>query len=132
MKRVTRNNLLKLIDMMKDHEEQEEKDKQLLQRINDFIDNVINKDKRYYSKLSKYNFTNEQLKYLLQKGGLSMKRIYDLISGLYEEEVNDYNKYMRDNPNDKQRTREHILTSAIYGKILHSIKDMKENKACCL
>ena len=65
MKRVTKNNLLKLIDMIKDYEEQKKKDKQLLQQINDFIDNVINKDRRYYSKLSKYNFTNEQLKYLL-------------------------------------------------------------------
>ena len=65
MKRVTRKNLLKLIDMMKEYEEQEKKDKQLLQQINDYIDNVINKDKRYYSKLNKYNFTNEQLKYLL-------------------------------------------------------------------
>ena len=65
MKRVTRNNLLKLIDMMKEYEEQKEKDKQLLRQINDYIDNVINKDKNYYSKLNKYNFTNEQLKYLL-------------------------------------------------------------------
>ena len=65
MKRVTRNNLLKLIDMMKDYEEQGEKDKQLLQRINEFIDDGINKDKKYYSKLNKYNFTSEQLKYLL-------------------------------------------------------------------
>ena len=65
MKRVTRNNLLKLIDMMEDYEEQKEKDKQLLQRINEFIDNGINKDKKYYSKLNKYNFTSEQLKYLL-------------------------------------------------------------------
>ena len=65
MKRVTRNNLLKLIDMMKDYEEQKEKDKQLLRQINDYIDNVINKDKNYYSKLNKYNLTNEQLKYLL-------------------------------------------------------------------
>ena len=65
MKRVTRNNLLKLIDMMKNYEEQEKKDKQLLRQINNFIDDVINKDKRYYNKLSKYNFTNEQLKYLL-------------------------------------------------------------------
>ena len=64
MKRVTRNNLLKLIDMMRDYEEQKEKDKQLLRQINDFIDNVINKDRRYYNKLTKYNFTNEQLKYL--------------------------------------------------------------------
>ena len=65
MKRVTRKNLLKLIDMMREYKEQEEKDKQLLQRINNFIDNVINQDRRYYNKLSKYNFTNEQLKYLL-------------------------------------------------------------------
>ncbi len=65
MKRVTRKNLLKLIDMMREYKEQEEKDKQLLQRINDFIDNVINQDRRYYNKLSKYNFTDEQLKYLI-------------------------------------------------------------------
>ncbi len=65
MKRVTRKNLLKLIDMMREYEEQKEKDKQLLRRINDYIDNVINKDKSYYSKLNKYNFTSEQLKYLL-------------------------------------------------------------------
>ena len=65
MKRVTRSNLLKLIDMMREYEEQQEKDKQLLQRINDYIDNVINNDKSYYSKLNKYNFTTEQLKYLL-------------------------------------------------------------------
>jgi len=65
MKRVTRNNLLKLIDMMKEYEGQKEKNKQLLQQINDYIDNVINKDKRYYSKLSKCNFTDEQLRYLI-------------------------------------------------------------------
>ena len=65
MKRVTRKNLLKLIDMMKKYEEQKEKDKQLLRQINEFIENVINKDKSYYSKLNKYNFTSEQLKYLL-------------------------------------------------------------------
>ena len=65
MKRVTKNNLLKLIDMMREYEEQEKKNKQLLQQINDFIDNVINQDRRYYSKLSKYSFTNEQLKYLI-------------------------------------------------------------------
>lgn len=63
MKRVTHNNLLKLIDMMREYEEQ--KDKQLLQQINEFIENVINKDKKYFSKLSNYNFTSEQLKYLL-------------------------------------------------------------------
>ena len=52
-----------------------------------------------------------------------MKRIYDLITRLYQEEVNDYNKYMRDNPNDKKRTRDHILTSSVYCKILHAIKE---------
>ena len=65
MKRVTRKNLLKLIEMMKEFEEQKEKDKQLLQQINEFVENVINKDKKYFSKLSNYNFTNEQLEYLL-------------------------------------------------------------------
>lgn len=65
MKKVTKNNLLKLIDMMEEYKEQKKKDKQLLEQINDFIENVINKDRRYYNKLSKYNFTNEQLKYLL-------------------------------------------------------------------
>ena len=51
--------------------------------------------------------------------------IYDLISNLYREEVNDYNKYMNDNPDDKQRTRDHILISSTYCKILHSIKEAK-------
>ena len=65
MKRVTRSNLLKLIDMMIEYKEQKEKDKQLLQQINEYIENVINKDKKYYSKLNRYNFTNEQLEYLI-------------------------------------------------------------------
>ena len=65
MKRVTRKNLLKLIEMMKEYEEQREKDRQLLQQINEFIENVVNKDRSYYSKLNKYNFTNEQLEYLI-------------------------------------------------------------------
>ena len=65
MKRVTRSNLLKLVDMMREYEEQKTKDKRLLQQINEFIENVINKDKSYYSKLSKYNLTNEELEYLI-------------------------------------------------------------------
>lgn len=40
-------------------------DIKLLDVINNFIENVINKDKRYYSKLSTYNFDNETLKYLM-------------------------------------------------------------------
>ena len=56
-----------------------------------------------------------------------MNSIYDLISSLYAEEMNDYNKYMNNNPNDKQRTRDYILTSAIYCKILHTIKEVNLN-----
>ena len=63
MKRVTRNNLLKLVDKMKQYEDK--KDSILLKEINDFIDNVINKDKSYYKKLQSYNFDNETLKYLM-------------------------------------------------------------------
>lgn len=63
MKKVTKNNLLKLVDMMKDY--QETKNKKIKIMINDFIDNVINKDKKYYSKLKSYNFNNEILKYLI-------------------------------------------------------------------
>lgn len=63
MKRVTRNNLLKLVDKMKQYEDK--KDTNLLSEINYFIDNVINKDKSYYKKLQSYNFDNETLKYLI-------------------------------------------------------------------
>lgn len=63
MKRVTKNNLLKLVDKMKQYEDK--KDSILLKEINDFIDNVINKDKSYYKKLQSYNFDNETLKYLI-------------------------------------------------------------------
>lgn len=63
MKRVTRNNLLKFVEMRKEYEKSN--DIALLDIIYDFIENVINKDKRYYSKLSTYNFDNETLKYLM-------------------------------------------------------------------
>ncbi|MBP3931288.1 MAG: hypothetical protein J6D47_17205 [Peptostreptococcaceae bacterium] len=63
MKRVTRNNLLKLVDKMKQYEDK--KDTILLNEINEFIDNVINKDSSYYKKLQSYNFDNETLKYLM-------------------------------------------------------------------
>ena len=63
MKKATKNNLLRLVDMMKDY--QETKNKKIKVMINDFIDNVINKDKKYYSKLKSYNFNNEILKYLM-------------------------------------------------------------------
>ena len=63
MKRVTKNNLLKLVDKMKQYEDK--KDTNLLNEINEFIDNVINKDKSYYKKLQSYNFDNETVKYLM-------------------------------------------------------------------
>lgn len=63
MKRVTKNNLLKLVDMMK--ECQKTKNEDLKNIINDFIENVINKDKHYFKKLKSYNFKNEILEYLM-------------------------------------------------------------------
>ena len=63
MKRVTRKNLEKLIEMKKMY--LENKDEKLLKEINDFIENVINKDSHYFSKLSSYNFSKEELEYLM-------------------------------------------------------------------
>ena len=63
MKRVTKNNLLKFVEMRKEYEKSN--DIALLDIIYDFIENVINKDRRYYSKLSSYNFDSETLKYLM-------------------------------------------------------------------
>ena len=63
MKRVTKNNLLILLSWMKDYEKSESD--QLKKDINNFIDNVINNDDRYFSKLLEYNFNNDQLKYLI-------------------------------------------------------------------
>ena len=63
MKRVTKNNLLILISWIKEYEKNESE--QLKNNINNFIDNVINNDKRYYNKLLDYNFNNDQLKYLI-------------------------------------------------------------------
>ena len=63
MKRVTRNNLLILLEWFKEYEKNE--NEQLKNNINNFIDNVINNDKRYYNKLIDYNFNNDQLKYLI-------------------------------------------------------------------
>ena len=63
MRRVTRNNLLKFVELRKEYEKSN--DIKLLDIIYDFIENVINKDKRYYSKLSNYNFDSETLKYLM-------------------------------------------------------------------
>lgn len=63
MKRITRNNLMKLVSMMKEYQETENADLKII--INEFIENAINKDKHYFKKLKSYNFENEILKYLI-------------------------------------------------------------------
>ena len=63
MKRVTRNNMLKYIQMKKDYIEKP--DEQLLKEINTFTEEVINKDKSYYHKLSSYNLDKEDLEYCM-------------------------------------------------------------------
>lgn len=63
MKRVTRNNIIRYIDMKKEYEKTQ--DSLLLQRINKFTVEVINKDKHYYHKLYNYNLSKEQLKYCM-------------------------------------------------------------------
>lgn len=67
MKKVTRNNLLKFIEMKQKYQEQEEeeKDEVLLEQINQFINDVINKDKHYFKKVYSYNFTDEQIQFLI-------------------------------------------------------------------
>lgn len=63
MKRVTKNNILKYIQMKKDYEITE--NSQILEKINIFTENVINKDKHYFSKLKSYELNNEDLKYYI-------------------------------------------------------------------
>ena len=66
-KRVTRNNILKFIELSKKYYELKDntlKDK-IKSEINDFIINVINKDKHYYNRISSYNIPVNELKYIL-------------------------------------------------------------------
>ena len=63
MKRVTRNNIWKYIEMKKQYKIT--KDSQLLQEINRFTNEVINKDRKYYSKLKSYGLGNNELKYCM-------------------------------------------------------------------
>lgn len=65
MKRITKNNLLKLVDMKKQYIEGGKQNKELLKEINNYIDNVINKDESYYSKLKSYNLKSDDLKWLI-------------------------------------------------------------------
>lgn len=63
MKTVTKNNLIKLVEMKKEY--LKTKDQELLKEINAYIDNVINKDDHYFRKLASYNFSSDMLDYLL-------------------------------------------------------------------
>ena len=65
MKRVTKNNLLLFIEWKKEYINGEKKDTNLLTKINNYTVNVINKDNRYYRKLYDFDFTNNELKYLM-------------------------------------------------------------------
>lgn len=63
MKKVTEKNLRKFIQMKEEY--LKTRDQDLLREINDFTENVINLDKKYYSKLSSYNFSSEELEFLM-------------------------------------------------------------------
>ena len=41
---------------------------ELKKEINRFIDDVINNDKKFYSKLSSYNLSNNELNYIFEYG----------------------------------------------------------------
>lgn len=58
MKKVTKQNMLRYLYMREEYKQTH--DKELLKEINKFIDEVINKDKHYYSKLKSYNFSSDQ------------------------------------------------------------------------
>ena len=60
MKEVTKQNMLKYLDMLEEYKQTH--DEKLLNDINKFIEEVINKDKHYYSKLKSYNFSSDQIK----------------------------------------------------------------------
>lgn len=60
---ITKSGVLKFIEWRKQYEAKPTKN--LKTKINNYIENVINKDKRYYSKISSYNLNVDDLKYLL-------------------------------------------------------------------
>lgn len=63
MRKITKDNLLKLVELKIKYIQT--KDDDVLKVINEYITNVINKDKHYYSKLKSYDFSDDILKYLL-------------------------------------------------------------------
>ncbi len=53
---------------------------------------------------------------------VNISDVYDLISNLIHQETKNYNDYMRNNPQDTQRTRNHILAQSIYTNILYQLE----------
>lgn len=60
MEKVTKQNMLRYLEMREEYKQTH--NKELLKEINKFIEDVINKDKHYYSKLKNYNFSRDQLR----------------------------------------------------------------------
>lgn len=63
MKRVTKNNILKYIQFKKEYEIK--KDSKVLEEINRFTNEVINKDKKYFSKIYSYSLDKKDLIYVI-------------------------------------------------------------------
>jgi len=53
---------------------------------------------------------------------VNLSDVYELISNLSREETQNYNDYMRNNLQDTQRTRNHILAQSIYNNILYQLE----------
>ena len=60
MEKVTKKNMLRYLQMREEYKQTH--NKELLKEINRFIEEVINKDKHYYSKLKSYNFSQDQIR----------------------------------------------------------------------
>lgn len=68
MTKVSKESMEHYIQLRKEYAEKKQKginDELLFQICENFIVNVINKDKEYYSKLSMYGFSNDDLMYCL-------------------------------------------------------------------
>ena len=59
---------------------------------------------------------------------VNLSDVYELISNLSRQETQNYNDYMRNNPQDTQRTHDHILIQSIYGKILYMLDIMNRKE----
>lgn len=52
---------------------------------------------------------------------VKLSDIYDLINNLSRRETHNYNNYMQNNPQDMQRTHDHIVIQSTYCEILQII-----------